>query len=47
MLPECTRYCKDVYATKIRINIQIIIIINNEILIFIYDICRYMYIYIG
>ena len=39
MLPECTWYCKDTYATNFRINLQII---NNEMMILIYLICRYI-----
>ena len=37
MLPECTWYCKDTYATKFRINLQII---NNEMMILICLISR-------
>ena len=39
MLPECAWYCKDTYATNLRINLQII---NNEMMILIYLICRYI-----
>ena len=39
MLPECAWYCKDTYATNCRINLQII---NIEIMILIYLICRYI-----
>ena len=39
MLPECAWYCKDTYATNFRINLQII---NNEMMILIYLICRYI-----
>ena len=39
MLPECALYCKDTYATNFRINLQII---NNEMMILIYLICRYI-----
>ena len=39
MLPECAWYCKDIYATNFRINLQII---NNEMMILIYLICKYI-----
>ena len=39
MLPECALYCKDTYAINFRINLQII---NNEMMILTYLICRYM-----
>ena len=39
MLPECAWYCKDTYATNFRINLQII---NNEMMILIYLIWRYI-----
>ena len=39
MLPECAWYCKDTYATNFIINLQII---NNEMMILIYLICRYI-----
>ena len=39
MLSECAWYCKDTYATNFRINLQII---NNEMMISIYLICRYI-----
>ena len=39
MLQECAWYCKDTYATNFRINLQII---NNEMMILIYLICRYI-----
>ena len=39
MLQECAWYCKDTYATMFRINLQII---NNEMMILIYLICRYI-----
>ena len=39
MLPECACYCKDTCATNVRINLQII---NNEMMILIYLICRYI-----
>ena len=39
MLQECAWYCKDTYATNFRINPQII---NNEMMILIYLICRYI-----
>ena len=39
MLPEYAWYCKDTYATNLRINLQII---NNEMMILIYLICRYI-----
>ena len=39
MLPECVWYCRDTYTTNITINLQII---NNEIIIFICLILRYM-----
>ena len=39
MLPECAWYCKDTYAKNFRINLQII---NNEMMILIYLICRYI-----
>ena len=39
MLPECAWYCMDTYATNFRINLQII---NNEMMIIICLICRYM-----
>ena len=38
-LPECAWYCKDTYATNFRINLQII---NNEMMILIYLIYRYI-----
>ena len=37
MLPECAWYRKDTYATDFRI-----LIINNEMMILIYLICRYI-----
>ena len=39
MLPECALYYKDTYATNFRINLKII---NNEMMILIYLICRYI-----
>ena len=39
MLPECAWYCRDTYAINLRINFQII---NNEMMILIYLICRYI-----
>ena len=39
MLLECAWCCKDTYATNFRINLQII---NNEMMILIYLICRYI-----
>ena len=39
MLLECAWYCKDTYAANFRINLQII---NNEMMILIYLICRYI-----
>ena len=39
MLPECDWYCKDTYVTNFRINLQII---NNEMMILICLICRYI-----
>ena len=39
MLPECAWYCKDTYATNFSINFEII---NNEMMIFICIICRYI-----
>ena len=39
MLAECAWYCKDTYATNFRINLQII---NNEMMILICLICRYI-----
>ena len=38
MLPESALYCKDTYATNFRIHLQII---NNEMMILTYLICRY------
>ena len=39
MLPECAWYCSDTYAINFRINLQII---NKEIMILIWLICRYL-----
>ena len=39
MLPECAWYCRDTYATNIRINLQII---ENEMMISICLIYRYI-----
>ena len=39
MLPECAWYCKDTYATNFSINFEII---NNEMMILICIICRYI-----
>ena len=39
MLPECAWYCKDTYATNFCINFEII---NNEMMILICIICRYI-----
>ena len=39
MLLECAWYCKDTYATNCIINLQTI---NNEMIILIYLICRYI-----
>ena len=39
MLPECVWYCKDTYAINFRINL---LIINNEMMILICLICRYI-----
>ena len=39
MLPECAWYCRDTYAINLKINLQLI---NNEMMILICLICRYI-----
>ena len=39
MLPECAWYCRDTFAINLRIHLQIV---NNEMMIIICLICRYI-----